>query len=367
MVRVVSGRRRALVGGVPSRRRPAPTPRVPVKVTPDGLRLTSLLAIATLTPAQAVALGTDLLTALEERQATCGPRPEAVWVGRDGRPRLTDGGTDPTDVAAARLLEELIAATRTSPADDDLVAVLERAAVQARQPDGRLAVAAAVLRAADATGGSQARGELARLVAAATGEVTAVGHTPPPAPPPPTHHPRWRVAVTRTWKVTLPLFVLVAVVLTELALLRDEISRDISAVLESGRSSAPTEEVAPTLPPVLPPAPRAAGPIARVDLRPVQPCTPDADCEFRMQVMLQPRPEPQSISWQFQIVDRCTGGAVVVPGGTLTVPPDGDRADAVSTVALPRSGAVAVMALINQPATAASGAVPVPAVGGCGS
>jgi hypothetical protein len=157
------------------------------------------------------------------------------------------------------------------------------------------------------------------------------------------------------------------VVLTELALLRDEISRDISAVLESGRSSAPNAEVAPTLPPVLPPAPRAAGPITRVDLRPVAPCAPDADCGFRMQVMLQPQPQPQPVSWQFQIVDRCTGGVVTVPGGTLTVPPDGDRADAVSTVGLPEGGALAVTALITQPAAAASGAVPVPAVGGCGS
>lgn len=377
MVRVVSGRRRALVGGIAGRRRPAPTPRVPIRTTPDRLRLTSLLAVASLTPAQAVALGTDLLTALEEREPTCGSRPEAVWVGLDGRPCLTDGGSDSADVAAdiaaARLLEELIAATRaSSPADDDLFAALERAAVQAREPDGRLAVAAAVLRAADATGGARARAELARLVAAATGAVTAVGHPPPPAPgppapSPPAHRPRRRVVVTRTWKIALPLVVLVAVVLTELALLRDEINRDVNAVLESGRSSAPAEEVAPTLPPVVPPAPPAAGPITRIDLRPVQPCVPDADCPLRMQVMLQPRPEPQSVSWQFQIVDRCSGGAVTVPGGTLTVPPDGDRADAVSTVALPAGGALAVMALITQPATAASRATPVPAAGGCGS
>jgi hypothetical protein len=54
-----------------------------------------------------------------------------------------------------------------------------------------------------------------------------------------------------------------------------------------------------------------------------------------------------------------------VPGGTITVPPQGDRADVVSTLELPPAKALAVMAITNQPFIAASEAVYVPAAGTC--
>jgi hypothetical protein len=84
-------------------------------------------------------------------------------------------------------------------------------------------------------------------------------------------------------------------------------------------------------------------------------------------VTLEPRAEPQAITWEFRILDRCTGAAVTAAGGTVTVPPHGDRADAVSTVGLPRADALAVVAVTSRPFTAASGAVNVPATGGCGT
>jgi hypothetical protein len=83
-------------------------------------------------------------------------------------------------------------------------------------------------------------------------------------------------------------------------------------------------------------------------------------------VTLQPQAEPQTITWDFRVVDRCTGEAVNVPGGTVTVPPHADRADVVSTLGLPPGDALGVLAVTNQPFTAASAAVNVPAPGACG-
>jgi hypothetical protein len=332
-----------------------------------------LLAVARLTPAQAVALGTDVLTALEDRHADGGLCLDAVRVGGDGRAGLIGSGdaltTDGAGLAAAAaLLDRIAEATRPSPADPALVLALDRAAAEARSPDGRIASVAAILRDADATDGARARAELGRFVAILAGGEEPMPATRPAArPPTPRRPPRTgaRGVVARGWKWILSLVVLVAVVILEIAFLRDEISRDVAAVLEAGRSGTTTST--PTLPPVVPPAPASAGTISRVDLRPIVPCTPDAACALRLHVTLQPRAEPQAITWEFRILDRCTGAAVTAAGGTVTVPPHGDRADAVSTVGLPRADALAVVAVTSGPFTAASGAVNVPATGGCGT
>jgi hypothetical protein len=181
-----------------------------------------------------------------------------------------------------------------------------------------------------------------------------------------------RAMLVRAWKGLASLVALAAVILVEIAVLGEGINRDIQAALDAGRSetTATTSATtgAPELPPVIPPAPTAAGSITRVDLRPVQPCTPDADCALRIRVLLQPRPEPQKLVWDFRILDRCTGASVTAAGGTVTVPPNGDRADVVGTVPLPQGEALAVMALVSWPATTASPAVAVPAAGGgCGT
>jgi hypothetical protein len=342
----------------------------------DDLVLTQLLSIARLTPAQAVALGSDVLAGLEDAADLAQPRPRGMRVGRDGRARVTDTGSPPSgnraDLAsAAALLDGLRAATWPSATDAGLVSALERAATEARAPHG-LASAAAILREADAAGGAQARAEIARLVT-----MVADGVAPAPttgaAPPAPTvrrsRPPRAvaRSVVRRSWKWVLSLVVLVVAVLVEIAFLRDEIGRDVQAVLEAGRAGPAAETSAPTLPPVVPPAPAAAGPISRVELRPVGPCTPDATCALRMQILLRPQAEPQTITWEFRVIDRCTGAEVTVPGGTVTVPPHGVRADVVGTVGLPRTEALAVLAMTSSPFSAASTAVGIPANGVCGS
>ncbi len=391
MVRAGSDRRASLLQRAHTRVRSVVAPRGPATAAPtrtavdspraDELVLTQMLSVARLTPAQAVALGADLLAGIEDRDAAGRTqlRPGAARVGRDGRARWVDGG-GPASVngaglaSAAALLDALRAATWPSGTDNGLTSAIERATSEARSPHGRLAIAASILREADASGGAQARAELARLVAiVAGGEAPTFDVHPAPRAPArrrrrPRRPPRAvaRAAVAHSWKWVLSLVVLVAAVLIEIAFLRDEIGRDVMAVLDAGRSG-PTAISAPTLPPVVPPAPTAAGTISGVELRLVVPCTPDAPCALRMQVTLQPRAEPQTITWDFRVLDRCTGAAVSVPGGTVTVPPHGDRADVVTTVELPEADALAVLAITSQPFTAASAAVNVPAPGACGS
>jgi hypothetical protein len=385
MMRAGSGRRASLLQRANIRVRSVVAARGPASAAPprpvvarsgaDDLALTQLLSIARLTPAQAVALGADLLACLEDAAGRSLQRPEGARVGRDGRARVIAAGPSANGAGlaiAAALLDSLRAATRPSAADHGLISALERAATEARSPHGRLAIVAAILREADGAGGAQARSELARLVAIVLGEVPALDaarapRTPAPRRrrPRPTPRAVARAAAARSWKWVLSLVVLVAVVLIEIAFLREEISRDIQAVLDAGRSGS-TVTSTPTLPPVAPPAPTAVGTISRIDLRSVTPCTPDAGCALRVQVTLQPQAEPQTITWDFRVVDRCTGEAVTVPGGTVTVPPHADRADVVSTVGLPPADALAVLAVTNQPFAAASAAVNVPAPGACG-
>lgn len=338
-------------GGVP-----APVPAV------HDVGLTRLLAVVRLTPAQAVALGTDLLATIEDLETVPGA---AVRVGPDGRARVT--GSRPTGTrgaglaAAAAGLEQLGAATGRA-----RVPALERALAEARAPDGHLAFAAAILREADAPDGTRARAELSKLVAMVAGDAPVAG-----TPDAPRRRPRrngralTRALVARSWKWILSLVLLVAIVAVEIAFLQERIVRDVETVLDAGRSATDTTGTPTGLPPALPPEPAAAGTISRVDLRPVQPCTPGAGCVLRTQVVVQPQALPQVIAWDVRVLDRCTGAAVTVPGGTVTVPPHGDRADVVGTVALPRAGALAVVAVTTLPATAASVPVNVPEPGAC--
>jgi hypothetical protein len=356
-----------------------------------GVELGRLVAIVRLAPAQALALATDVLADLEERQAAgreCGIPPHGVRVGPDGRARLADDlppdtGTSATGTSAgdlggvATLLDDLGAATWPSAEGAELIGALERAAAEARLPQGRVAIVAAILRAADARHGAKARAELARLVSAASGEVTSVRRAPPtrparparparpPTPPDPGRtRPAVRPVVRRTWRWTLSILVLVAVITVEIVFLREEIDRDVLAVLEAGRSG-PSPTAGPTLPPVVPPAPAAAGTISSVGLRLVDRCAVGSRCALRTQVLLQPQAVPQPVAWAFRIVDRCTGAVTTAPGGTVALPPNADRADVVTAVPLPQTGALAVLAVTSLPSSAASPPVYVPADGAC--
>jgi hypothetical protein len=162
----------------------------------------------------------------------------------------------------------------------------------------------------------------------------------------------------------LSVVVLAAVVLLEVALLRDHIATDIRLLLGAGRSGSASSSPEPDGPPIVPPAPAAAGSVTAVDLRPLPRCAPGAPCTMRLLVRLVPAAEPQVVTWSYRIVDRCTGAtaADTAPGGSVTVPAGGERAAALGTVTLPAADAVAVVAVTDLPAAAAS---PPAFVGSC--
>jgi hypothetical protein len=104
--------------------------------------------------------------------------------------------------------------------------------------------------------------------------------------------------------------------------------------------------------------------VTGVDLRPLAACTPGAPCGLRVLARVLPAADPQVVGWSFRVVDGCTGTAWTAPGGTVTVPPGADSAVAVQSVPLPALPSVAVVAVTDVPAAAAS---PPVAVGSCGS
>jgi len=163
----------------------------------------------------------------------------------------------------------------------------------------------------------------------------------------------------------LSILVLAAVVVAEIVFLRDDITADVGLLLKAGRGGAqPSAAPQPDGRALVAPAPAAAGSVAAVDLRPLARCAPAEACTVRLLVRLVPAPGPQVVTWSYQVVDRCTGTSGIAPGGTVTVPPLADRATAVGVVALPPSGGVALVAVTDAPAAAASAAV---VVGSCRS
>jgi hypothetical protein len=85
---------------------------------------------------------------------------------------------------------------------------------------------------------------------------------------------------------------------------------------------------------------------------------------MRLLVRLVPSAEAQLVTWSYRIVDRCTGATApdTPAGGSVTVPAGSDRATAVGTVTLPAAHALAVVAVTDLPAAAAS---PPAFVGSC--
>ncbi|RBY87718.1 hypothetical protein [Blastococcus sp. TF02A-30] len=335
------------------------------------MELGRLLALARLTPAQALELGAGVLAAAVPAgaeddgggRAAPGAR---VWVAADGRVVLrgpAEGGTRPLDAVlagiaaavgrpgagadptAARHLEELDGAVRDLPTTGP--------AVVAR----RLQEAAACL---DRTA---VRAELAALARAvgerATGPGGVAGRTGAPVaarPAPPA--PRAPVPLRRrigAW--LLSVLVLVAAVVSEVVFLRDQIAADVDTLLDAGRGADEPTASAPATPSVPAPAPPSAGSVLGVDLRPLGRCAPGAPCTVRVLVRLAPAAEARVVTWSYVVVDGCSGPTVSVPGGTLTAPPEADRIEAVGVVPVPAGDGVAVVAVTGAPASAASAPV----------
>jgi hypothetical protein len=279
------------------------------------------------------------------------------------------------DVAAAARLPGAAA----DPVPDQRLAELERA-VQDLPDTGIAVVARRLQEAAAAIDRTAVRAEVAALVRAvggawgapsgaarSTSRAARTGEPAAAASPGQAGRParRSRSVARRVGAWLLSIVVLATVVAAEVVLLRDDITTDIDMLLDAGRGadepSAAPEPGGPTLPP---PAPAAAGSVAAVDLRPLGRCAPGAPCSVRLLVRLVPSAEPQTLTWSYRVTDGCTGPSRTAPGGAITVPPQADRAVAVGVVGLPASEGVAVVAVTEAPAVAAS---PPVVVGSCRS
>jgi hypothetical protein len=356
--------------------RSEPPPAEPPPAFPGGVELSRLIALARLTAAQAVEIAAEVLAEAAGRSEpdTFGP----VVIGADGRvvPGPAGDGRHNGKPAAAGSAGPAVAAVladvagaarlrgrRADPAAERLLAELDRVVTEL-PVTGVTAAAPALQEAAASVDRGAVRAELAALVRAVgerAGSPNGAGPARDPAPAvlaAPAGGAtggRTRSARRRVGAWLLSVVVLASVVTLEVAVLRDDIARDVGLLLDAGRSgSAPSAGREADGPPVEAPAPAAAGSVAAVDLRPLAQCTPGAPCTLRLLVRLLPGAEPQVVTWSYRIVDRCTGATDTAAGGSVTVPAGGDRAAAVGTVVLPAVQAVAVVAVVDVPAAAAS-------------
>ena len=371
-----------------------PQPADPPSVPSGGVGLSRLIGLARLTAPQALEIGASVLAEAAGRSEPDSGSPgsdqveiEQVVIGTDGRVVLAPtadsrhngrpSAAGPTGLAVEAVLGDVaraarLGARRTEPAAEQLLVVLDRAVAELPVA-GVPAVAEMLREAAAATDRRAVRAELAALVGAVGRSAgSASGNEP-------ADDPSTVVRVAPAWPATsgqtgtarrrigawlLSVVVLAAVVLLEVALLRDHIATDIRLLLGAGRSGSASSSPEPDGPPIVPPAPAAAGSVTAVDLRPLGRCAPGAPCTMRLLVRLVPAAEPQVVTWSYRIVDRCTGATAAdsAPGGSVTVPAAGERAAALGTVTLPAADAVAVVAVTDLPAAAAS---PPAFVGAC--
>jgi hypothetical protein len=376
---------------VPAPREPADPP----PAVPDGVDLSRLLPLIRLTPAQALLIGAGLLAAVAGRAdpetgSSGGDRVtvDRVAIASDGRvvlhpaPARGDDGVPPAvrapGVAVGAVLADVARAARlrarpADPAADQLLAELDRAVAEL-PVTGVPAVARALGEAAADLDSSAVRAELGALATAVgrhaePARVAGPAGVPPtatrPAPAPPAPHREDRITGRRIGAWLLSILVLVGAGVLEVAVLRDKVATDIDVLLDAGRSgSTPSAAPEPDGLPIVPPAPASAGSVRGVDLRPLAPCTPGAPCTVRVLVQVVPGAGAQVVTWSYRTVDRCTGAVVPAPGGSVSIPPGGERVAVVGTVPLPAAQAVGVVAVTVVPAAASSAPV---LVGSCRS
>jgi hypothetical protein len=380
---------------------------------PSSARITvrQLIRLTRLTPEQALVVGADLVCGLRDRHASRralgGFGAEHVTVGADGSVCLrdevpaewtTDQPARHADLVSARaLLVELAAIAGQQPPRNGVatsagrraeheLAAHELAAAAGRPVEDLLTAATGLGSMADLVGAA-ARAELADLAAAAGSPLAAAGPAPrvigtesspgsrsgtggapggpsdrPAGSPGQPTVPRW-AALVRYGRWALVLAALAAVLVLEMVLLGNRVSADLDALSAAGRQSGAGPSATALSP--LPVEPRAAGPIAGVDLRPLALCAPGAMCEVRVLVRLVPERGTQRVQWTYLLTDRCTGLEHNAAGGSVTVTPGGRELVAVGQLRLPPASALSITAVTGVPARAASPPLTVPAHASC--
>jgi hypothetical protein len=183
----------------------------------------------------------------------------------------------------------------------------------------------------------------------------------PPFPPP--RPPRdARTVAARTWRRSWPWLaaaaVVVLVVVSELGLLQGRIRADLARLRDAADVPQLTRtEAAPPLPAIPVVAPAAAGDVAAVRLRILDPpCAPAGACTVLVAADRRTGASGTPVPWTVVAVDRCRGS--VVPLGT-GVTPAASGSYGVATVLVPSGRALALLAVTTAPARAASAALPI--------
>jgi hypothetical protein len=105
-------------------------------------------------------------------------------------------------------------------------------------------------------------------------------------------------------------------------------------------------------------APPTAGPITAVEIQPLGgSCQLGAACPVQVTVRLQPQPSAEEVRWSFRVFDRCTGATSVLTGVSVTALAGWAYVHGTSSPALSASHPVALVAVTDTPAAAASPAV----------
>ena len=373
----------------------------------NGVVLRRLLAVATLTPAQAAVLARDLADELA-LLATHGRLPDgvddrSVLVTGHGQLRVMASAPDSRDGessgdaapdplppvrAAVGLIRQLDGNVRGAGPTVRILARVDEAADLAE-------LASRVRDAAGQLVGDQqhrVRQEIAAAVAAITGNRHGAEPARPAGAPTswrPSNRHAWHRRRRSPWRSILVVLLLIAVAGAvwwgaprawpelqrgwDSLFAADPPPRQIvplpevpAADAEDAGAEAADEGGEARPADVEPPAPESAGPVTGVTIdREAGPCRPDAHCVVRVQVDLERAGAARRVDWEIHIVDRCTDEVQTRPGVTVTAQPGWTQVWGNSAIDLPSGTALAIVAVTDSPASAASSPLLVPADGTC--
>jgi hypothetical protein len=125
-----------------------------------------------------------------------------------------------------------------------------------------------------------------------------------------------------------------------------------AAVSPPAPAAAPSPLQTPLTLPVY--APPAAGAIRSVQGQLVGPCQSGGRCSMDVAVSFQSRPSALPLAWKFEVVDRCSGAAVELPGGVFTAPAGWNHILIRTPLQMPQTSAPAIVVVTTAPAAAES-------------
>ncbi|MBP1160032.1 hypothetical protein [Rhodococcus sp. PvR099] len=393
----------------PAQPRLEPVQRIDIEAGGGRIVLRGLLAIATLKPAQAALLVTDVIDQLELVRSRDGYpilRDQAVTVSDRGQLAIDRTGSAASwhDVqdAVASLLRSIATNCRDRALADRLDESIDRTTDLADLARG---VRGAVAPSLDPSTVGRTRCQLAELVSATRGRTLsddrvvtdransqslpapAVGSSLAPKGwyPPignPWHRRRRRLSRRRGVLGLITILLLVGAVWaapgawselrrgwdTVLHPVNPSEQNHISPVSppppapEADQETSPTAQGTAEAGPVRTGLPGSAGPITRVTATFANgECSTGQPCTMRVDVHVDPAANVEAVTWHVSVYDRCSGA--VHPGNdvTMPVPPGGQQVYGIASVVLPHAPALAVAGLTSAPAAAASEPAFVPA------